>query len=151
MNANLRVMASSPLSRLKERACAAKDRTVAIRHSTQLAPLTAGGFDQLQRLLDVSAVEDLPPWLADRPWYADFQRSLVRGLAAIPLVKLDDETVAAASGVDLPSGDEAMTWDDVYRLGSDLAPDRTPDGCIAQDCSAVAQAWTEARLGATMI
>ena len=101
-------------------------------------------LDQLQRLLDVSAVQGLPPWLADRPWYAEFQRSLIRGLAAIPLVKLDGETIAAASGVDLPSGDEAMPWNDVYRLGSDLAPDRTPDASIAEDCSAVAEAWTEA-------
>jgi hypothetical protein len=54
-------------------------------------------FEGLHRLLDVRAVSDFPAWLEDRPRYGEWQRTMIRGLAAIPLVELNNgETLAAA-------------------------------------------------------
>jgi hypothetical protein len=96
----------------------------------------------LYLLLDVSAVSDVPAWLEDRPWYADWQRSMIRELAGIPLVQLDNEETAAVSEVDLPLGDDTMTWESVYELGSSLAADRAPLKSIAEGCSVIAANWT---------
>jgi hypothetical protein len=67
------------------------------------------------------SVSDVPAWLEDRSWYADWQRSMVRELAGIPLVLLDNEETAPVSEADLPLGDNTIRWDSVYhpwfRLG----------------------------------
>ena len=93
----------------------------------KLAQNCAGeGLDDLHLLLDVRAVSDFPAWLEDRSRYAEWQRSIIRGLAALPLVRRETEEVAPVSEVDLPLGDETMTWQSVYELGSRLAADREP-------------------------
>jgi hypothetical protein len=104
---------------------------------------SAAGFHELQGLLDVRAVPEYPPWLTDRQWYEDFQRAMIRSLSAIPLVKLSTGEIAAMSSVDLPFGDKTMTSKDVYRYGLQLFPTRIPDASIAEDCSAIAEEWTE--------
>jgi hypothetical protein len=97
----------------------------------------------LYLLLDVRAVSDVPAWLEDREWYADWQRSIIRELTGIPLVQLSNEETAAASEADLPLGDDTMTWESVYQLGSSLAADRTLLESIAEGCSVIASNWTE--------
>ena len=92
-------------------------------------------------LLDVRAISDFPAWLEDRSWFAQWQRSIIRGLAAIPLVQLMTEEIAAAAEVDLPLGEETMTWKEVYRLNTSLAPNRAPLASIAEDCSSIAEEW----------
>lgn len=104
---------------------------------------SAAGFHELQGLLDMRAVSEYPPWLADRQWYEDFQRSMIRNLSAIPLVKLSTGEILATSNVDLPFGDKTMASEDVYRYGLQLFPTRIPDASIAEDCSAIAEEWTE--------
>jgi hypothetical protein len=42
-----------------------------------------------------------------------------------------------------PLGDDSMTWESVYQLGSGLAADRAPVESIAEDCSFIAESWTE--------
>jgi hypothetical protein len=93
-------------------------------------------------LLDVS-VSDVPAWLEDRSWYADWQRSMVRELASIPLVLLDNEKTAPVSEADLPLGDDTMRWDSVHQLGSGLAAVRAPLESIAENCSVIAGNWTK--------
>ena len=102
-----------------------------------------GGLHELHRLVDIRAVSDFPAWLEDRSRYEEWQRAMIHGLSAIPLVKLNIEEVAAAAETDFPLGDATMTWKDVYEAGSDLAPERSPDPSIAEDCSAIAKGWTE--------
>ena len=94
-------------------------------------------------LLDVSAVSDVPSWLEDQSWYADWQRSAIRELAGIPLVPLDNEETVPVVEADLPLGDDTMTWESVYQLGCSLAADRAPLESIAEDCSVIAGNWTE--------
>jgi hypothetical protein len=101
------------------------------------------GVADLYLFLDVSAVSDVPAWLKDRTWYADWQRSIIRELAGIPLVQLDNEETAAVSEADLPLGDDSMTWESVYQLGSSLAADRAPLEAIAEGCSVIAENWIE--------
>jgi hypothetical protein len=100
-------------------------------------------FEELHRLLDLRAVSDSPAWLEDRPRYAEWQRTMIRGLSAIPLVELKSGEKAAAAVADFPVGDEAMEWDDVYNAGCDLAPERAVAGSIAEACSDTALGWTE--------
>jgi hypothetical protein len=102
-----------------------------------------GGLADLYFLLDVSAVSDVPAWLEDRTWYAEWQRSMVRELAGIPLVRLNNEKTAPLAEADLPLGDDTMSWESVYQLGSGLAPDRAPHESIAEGCSIIAVNWTE--------
>ena len=99
------------------------------------------GVADLYLLLDVSEVSGVPAWLEDR--YADWQRSIVRELAAIPLVRLDNEETASVSEADLPLGDDTMTWESVYQLGSSLTADRAPLESIAEGCSVIAGNWTD--------
>jgi len=66
----------------------------------------------------------------------------VRGLSAIALVLLENGLTRPASEVDLPLGDERMTWQDVHRLGAALDADRVPLMAIAEDCSIIAAKWT---------
>ena len=84
------------------------------------------GVADLYLLLDVSAVSDVPSWLEDQSWYADWQRSAIRELAGIPLVPLDNEETVPVVEADLPLGDDTMTWESVYQLGCSLAADRAP-------------------------
>ena len=100
------------------------------------------GFDDLHLLLNVSQVSDFPAWLEDRPWYAEWQRSLIRELAAIPLVPMENGDPEPASDAHLPLGDETMTWQSVYRLGANLAEAWAPAATVAEGCSAIAEAWT---------
>ncbi len=101
------------------------------------------GVADLHLLLDVTAVSDVTAWLEDRPWYAHWQCSIMRELAAIPLVLLDNGHTATVSEADLPLGDDTMMWDSVYRLGSSLAADRAPLESIAEGCAVIAENWTE--------
>ena len=78
------------------------------------------GFDDLYLLLNVSEVSDFPAWLEDRAWYADWQCSLIRELAGIPLVQMENGEPEPASDADLPLGDATMTWQSVYRLAASL-------------------------------
>jgi hypothetical protein len=57
-------------------------------------------------------------------------------------VQLDNEETAVVSEVDLPLGDDTMTWESVYELGSSLAADRAPLESIAEGCSVIAANWT---------
>jgi hypothetical protein len=100
------------------------------------------GFDDLHRLLDVRGLSDFPAWLEDRSRYAEWQCSIVRKLAALPLVRLEAGEAAPVSEADLPLGDELMAWRSVYELGSDLAADRRLLESIAEDCSTIAAEWT---------
>jgi hypothetical protein len=105
------------------------------------------GFHNSHLLLQIQALSDVPAWLEDRSWYEDWQRSIVRELATIPLIQLESgeppaSAIAPASEVDLPLGDESMTWRSVYQFGSDLDADRVPLEAIAEDCSVVADEWT---------
>jgi hypothetical protein len=59
------------------------------------------GVADLYLLLDVSAVSNFPAWLEDQSWYADWQRSIIRELAGIPLVGLDNEETAPVSDAHL--------------------------------------------------
>ena len=102
----------------------------------------ADRFHELQRLLDVRAVSDTA-WLVDRSKYAEIQHSIIRGLAAIPLIRLETEELVPASAVDLPLGDDTMVWQDVFKFGSSLAADKVLLGSIAEDCSTIAQEWTD--------
>ena len=96
------------------------------------------------RLLDVSAVAEAPAWLEDQSWYADWQRSMVRKLAAISLVRLENAETVSVADADLPLGDDdTMTWESVYELGSSLNADRAPFKAIAEGCSVIASNWTE--------
>src|SRR5258708_35794004 len=63
------------------------------------------GLADLYVLLDVSAGSDVPAWLEDRSWYADWQRSMMRELAAIPLVPLENAATAPVAMQDLPLAD----------------------------------------------
>ncbi|WP_257169706.1 ATP-binding protein [Bradyrhizobium sp. SRS-191] len=99
------------------------------------------GFDDLHLLLNVSEVSDFPAWLEDRPWYADWQRSLIRQFAAIPLVRMENGDPEPASDAHLPLGDATMTWESVYRLGTNLAEAWAPAAAVAEGCSVVAAAW----------
>jgi hypothetical protein len=101
------------------------------------------GITDLHLLLVVFAVSDVPAWLEDRSWYANWQRSIIRELAGIALVRLNHGQTAPITDVDLPLGDDAITWEDVYRLGAGLAADRAPAESIAEDCAFIAQSWTE--------
>ena len=101
------------------------------------------GVADLYFLLDVRAVTDVPAWLEDRTWYAEWQRSTVRELAGIPLVLLDNGRTAGVAESDLPLGDDTMSWEDVYQLGCGLAADRAPLELIAEGCSVIATNWTE--------
>ena len=101
------------------------------------------GIADLYLLLDVSAVSDVPAWLEDQTWYAEWQRSMVRELAGIPLVLLDNEATAPVAEAELPLGDDTMAWESVYQLGSSLAADRAPLESIAESCSVIAWNWTE--------
>jgi hypothetical protein len=105
------------------------------------------GFDDLHLLLNVSEASDFPAWLEDRSWYADWQCSLIRELAAISLIRMENGEPEPVSDAHLPLGDEAMTWQSVYRLGASLAADWAPAEAVAEGCSAIAEAWT-ALLGA---
>jgi hypothetical protein len=64
--------------------------------------------------------------------YADWQRSIMRELAGIPLVRLDNQETAPVSQTDLPLGDKTITWESVYQLGSGLAA--PPLQSIAEGC-----------------
>jgi hypothetical protein len=48
------------------------------------------GFADPHLLLNVSEASDFPAWLEDRSWYADWQCSLIRELATIPLVPMEN-------------------------------------------------------------
>jgi hypothetical protein len=100
------------------------------------------GFEDLHLLLDVRTVSNFPAWLEDRSWYGKWQCSMIRELAAIPLVRLGNDKIASVSDADLPLGDETMTWESVYQLGSNLAADRTLLESIAEDCAVIAAEWT---------
>ncbi|WP_316207559.1 sacsin N-terminal ATP-binding-like domain-containing protein [Bradyrhizobium sp. SZCCHNR3118] len=100
------------------------------------------GFDDLHLVLNVSEVSDFPAWLEDRPWYADWQRSLIRQLAAIPLVRMENGDPEPASDAHFPLGDATMTWESVYRLGTNLAEAWAPAAAVAEGCSVLAAAWT---------
>ena len=94
-------------------------------------------------LLDMSAVSDVPAWLEDQSWYAKWQRSMLRELAGIPLVLLDNEEIVPAAEADFPLGNDIMGWDSIYQLGASCATDRTPHELIAEGCSVLASNWTE--------
>ncbi len=68
---------------------------------------------------------------------------MVRELAGIPLVLLDNEATAPVAEAELPLGDDSMAWGSVYRLGSSLAADRAPAKSIAEGCWVIAKKWTE--------
>lgn len=99
------------------------------------------GFHDSHLLLDVKTITDGPAWLEDRSWYADWQRSAVRELAAISLIRLENDETAPASHVSLPLGDDSMTWQSVYQLAASLDADRVPHEAIAEDCSAIGEEW----------
>ena len=64
------------------------------------------GIADLDFLLDVSAVSDTPAWLEDEAWYTDWQRSMVRELAGIPLLLLGNGATAPVVEAELPLGDD---------------------------------------------
>ena len=97
------------------------------------------GIADLDFLLDVSAVSDTPPWLEDETWYTDWQRSMVRELAGIPLLLLDTEKTGPVAEAVLPVGDDSIAWVDVYRLGSRFY--YVPGKSIAERCSVIAGNW----------
>jgi hypothetical protein len=101
------------------------------------------GVADLYLLLNLSPVSEVPAWMEDSSWYADWQRSLVRELVGIPLVRLNNDVTAPVSEADLPLGDDTMTWESVYQLGAGLAADRAPLESIAEGCSVIAANWTE--------
>jgi hypothetical protein len=101
------------------------------------------GFGYSYLLLDLEAVSDAPAWMGDREWYLEWQRSIARELAKMPLVPMQGEEIAALTDVDLPLGDDVMEWKKVYELDSVLAPDRVPMEAHAQNCSVLATKWTK--------
>jgi hypothetical protein len=110
----------------------------------QLARTCAdAGFRYSYLLLDIDAVSDAPAWMGDREWYLEWQRSIARELAKIPLVPMQSKDIAAVGDVDLPLGDKVMDWQSVYKLDSVLAVDRLPLEEHAQNCSILASKWTE--------
>ena len=101
------------------------------------------GVADLYVLLALSAVSEVPAWMEDTSWYADWQRSILRELAGIPLVRLNNDVTAPVSEADLPLGGDSMTWESIYELGAGLAADRAPLESIAEGCSVIAAIWTE--------
>ncbi len=100
------------------------------------------GLDDLYLLLNVSEVSDFPAWLEDRSWYADWQRSMIRELAGIPLVRMENEETAPVSDADLPLGDDDHDMAERLSAWVQLAADWVPLEAVAEGCSAIAEEWT---------